>query len=340
VNVHSQDYIPSEKGSYSLNLVDSLFLYDVLEHTTDQIGTFALNDKFIFHATQSPVSLFAYDLKTGEQILKFGNMGRGPYEYQNPWHLRLSENKLHLLDYVNGLMSFDFNGHGVDNQLILRGAYSDFVLSDSLLILRRDQSPNHLLIEIRNTESNAVIHETGLGSPDDAWLKSIPKPGGLMAEADTIWYIHPSRLELIRYNITDRISKSITYQNNRFRNPVFQRTMDQVQQNPQLLFDYLLNRSVVTGFYRMSTDLHIIEIVHFDRENGDRLELMLLDASYKWHDSFFFSTDFNKKNGERIRAIAGNRLLFYSELSNADNISLIKQIRFYKLNRMPDGTKH
>ena len=315
---------PEEATVESLNAKASLILYTSVElnenllTTSDSQGRFEINEERIIHLTHNPVSIVSYDY-SGKQKTLIGGVGNGPFQYQSPSQIQLTRDTLHLVDMEGNYFQFHADGRPVMQKRLSPAVYQNFIVDGNTIYLYTRRDPGNYYIHKFDVNSGDLLAKTGKGSANDEWLNIRYEAGGMFIGGDSLYYILPSELSLFSKALGQEkiYRKDLTYPN--FIQKDFAHTFQEVQDDPDLMVDYIMSRTAVSGLFLMD-DYVLISLVNPSKSSFEEYSYLLFDKNLEYIDEINLTEDFVESYGNRVRSTLGNKLMFYNETVVDDGV--------------------
>ena len=322
--------IVSEKGGFELVFVEDLELKENLLFQPDNLTRFSFNSDLLVMSSNRPPSVVAYDRQTGYQLFVPGRQGKGPFEYQQIVGVDLGDGRLSVLCLENGLLLFGLNGDGIVQHPSKSPFSKHFSIQDNLLAVQLGFHPEKKFIEIWDLDSEKRLAHLGLGSDDDIWLRSMTHAGGLFFQGQKLVFALADELAVHVYDIKANKQTTHYYANPRYRRYALNASRDQVQEDPMLMINYVLDRSIIANIYPFG-DGYVLEIDHRKLEGPFYSELMILNNDFKWIDSIVLEPSFSAVFGENSKAMNDGELLYYKQLSGNQEEGFNHTVSFFEI---------
>jgi hypothetical protein len=318
----------SLKGNFNFELVDEVILSSEIDFQPVSMNNVDFNSEIIVMSTTRPATLSIYDRASGKQISVIDKKGYGPFEFQNITYIKLVDDLIFINCSTNGLIGIDLTGNGVRQINYPSQSTSHFDIDNNheLLVVYNNSSVNKYFVTILNFDAEVINDEIGLGTDNDIWLQTFMHAGGIVLDNPNIIHAQKDELKIHLFNIDTGKEISYSYNNDRYRKYSLNKSRDQVQNDPMLMINYVMDRSIISAVYQLSKG-YVIELDHRIRDGDNYSELMILNSEFEHIDSIILPTDFQKSVGEFSLNNNMDEIVYF----NADKASGEYKVSIFKL---------
>lgn len=223
-------------------------------------------------------------------LSKFGETGRGPFEYVNPSIIQIHEENVYVWDSSQlKFVVFDLNGNGIFESEPIKHSIQNFVVVDmDTLILYTSSGFNEGLLGVYSLKSGEIDYIGNSRTSEDHILALMSPSGGLHSIDSQIYYSYPSRPDIYVLNINGSMDMHLTVSSSRFVVEPFEGDFRlKMNTDRNALIQYVFNNSAVIGLYSFK-DLLVMNTINGRSMANDSRNI---DYSKRYHVFYFFNSD-------------------------------------------------
>ncbi len=313
--------IVSEKGQFRLRVIDDIKLIENIQPQPIGLNHVTFNDEYLVVSSLSPASVIVYDRDSGNQLRTLGRIGNGPFEYQQITHLQLVGNNVYVNCSTNGLLVYDIDGEHVNQIKYPSHFVTHFHVDEDSrsFAVYNNFSSDKYFVDVYDFDGKKVLDQLGLGTDNDVWLRPFTHAGGVILDYPELYYILKNENQITRHDLQSNRSTKVKFTNKRFISPKFDRSRDQIQADPTLLFSFLMNRSIGSSLYKTG-EFFIYEVDHRDESTSNYSEFQILDLNFEHIDSIIIKEESRTRFGEYSLSSYQNQIsYFWTDESNGES---------------------
>jgi len=288
---HSLEY---EKIS---SLKENLFLFGNIESFD------ILNDEHFVVTTTKPSNIIIFD-RDGNQIKQIGEIGRGPYEYQNPSLIRIHNNKIFVWDAgLLKLIVYDKLGNPIDEYSDFKFGIKDFKVIKNLVCFYFGGGFSGL-VGVYDLMKKKYVFRGGKASEEHLLLNLNKGAGGLALFKDGLAYMSADQLSINFLNFSNYKEKTlVSLFDKDFKVENVRNSKSMINSNREKVVKYLMENSYVTGMFTTSSNVIIrvevgeIKKINNVNDDSDRYQkFYVLNKSFELKQVIKSKHDFNENN--------------------------------------------
>jgi hypothetical protein len=304
--------IVSEQGEFRFRVIEDIKLNENIQPQAIGLNHVAFNDEYLVVSSFSPASVIVYDRDSGNQLRTLGRIGNGPFEYQQITHLQLVGNNVYVNCSTNGLLVFDLDGEHVNQIKYPSQFVTHFHVDEDSrsFAVYNNFSSDKYFVDVFDFDGKKVLDQLGLGTDNDVWLRPFTHAGGVLLDYPELHYILKNENQITSHNLESNRSSTVKFTNRRFISPKFDRSRDQIQADPTLLFSYLMNRSIGSSLYKVGK-FFIYEVDHRDESTSNYSEFQILDSNFEYIDSIIITEESRTHFGEYSLSVYQNQISYF-----------------------------
>jgi WD40 repeat protein len=297
------------------------------------ISSFTIvNDSNFAISSINPSQVFLYDFK-GNQLVKVGKNGNGPYEYLTPSLVKSYENRIYIWCSTKlKLFVFDIYGNPMTEYTNFNKAIKNFLITDNYFVIYSAGGFDDGIIQLYDLNKKEFVKKSfGNQSNEHKILNAFQCSGALALNNNKVLFcsndqaiineIDINNLQLVKYPINDPQFK------------VEKVKMDHVQflANVNSSIRYIFSSDLITGIY--CTDKYYIV-------SGESGKVIMDGFNFKDTSArrlVFYVIDMNMKLAYTIKSkiIKGNNSCLYtSNKKDLFNITYNENDSMYHLNKI------
>lgn len=322
--------IKSKKNGFIFRLHEEVVLMENLQPQPIGLNHVAFNDEFVVVSSMLPASVIVYDRKSGEQLRVLGNVGDGPFEYRQVTHVQIKDSKVFVNCSNNGLLVFDITGKGIRQAVYPSQIVTHFDVDESsdIFAVYNNFSSDKYFIDVYDLNGVKKQTKLGLGTDNDVWLRSFTHAGGITIDYPYVVYVLKDENKIVRHNLNTNRASSVLLDNERYVSPIFDRSRDQIQSDPTLLFSYLMNRSIGSSLYKIG-EYYFYEVDHRNESTSNYSEFQILNSNLEFVDSIVVGEEIHSVLGEYSHSSYNNQIGYF----NTDSSSGQSKVSFITVSR-------
>ncbi|MTI88733.1 MAG: 6-bladed beta-propeller [Balneolaceae bacterium] len=281
----------------------------------------------------------------GNNQLRIGKIGRGPFEYINPSivYYDTKDDNIFVWDASQlKLIQYDSQGKGIKEFTDFRWSWGDFVINDSTLFFYNNGKSSGKYIQEYHLESSEIIKKFGHIDQQHAFFKIYEGSGGLAQKSNYIYYVSPSKLKVNRINTDDYTEYSKTIHDPDFEVPHIKNAAEIISRGKQKISELMRDASIVLDVYALENYLVLMAQVGkqfynpkagFYTMEKKKIKFYVLDyGSLDLVDTFTFSLAINKKLQHEFWSANKNHLIYISQYPIDNDVnSVLKNPNTYKV---------
>ena len=306
------------RATLELELVAEIQLDENLRATSDQLNGkwIRSGDKFI-HSDEQAIVAVVYDMD-GQQLAELGERGDRSFQYTAVMDMFATDEEIKLFSEDGRRLTFDKQGEELNEDDLFSDNYHRILGSEERLYALPSNPEDETALykfEINNRGQVAGNEEIGEVSHEDRWLRNIAFSGGIVTSGEEVYWVTPASVKVNYYKPgNEEIEVFEPELPESWRNTEIEAGSEEIQDDPEILIEFMENRSVMQGLYNLGEEW-LLEIGH---NHTGEMELLLMDHNFEVTHATTLSPDFLDQFGQRIRMADETGIYFYNETISGD----------------------